>query len=124
MTLTGPGGTGKTSLALRAGAELLESMTDGVVFCDLAPVADPGLLPSAIAAALGLREKAGIPTLEVIAAFAGDKRLLLILDNLEQLLDGVTVISRLLDACPRLAILATSRAPLRLAREASSRSIR
>jgi predicted ATPase/class 3 adenylate cyclase len=117
VTLTGPGGTGKTSLALRAGAELLERMTGGVVFCDLAPVADPSLLPAGIAAALGLREKGGVPTLDVIVSFIGQKQLLLILDNLEQLLDGVAVISKLLDACPQLAIIATSRAPLRLARE-------
>jgi predicted ATPase/class 3 adenylate cyclase len=117
VTLTGPGGTGKTSLALRAGAELLERMTGGVVFCDLAPVTDPGLLASAVAAALGLREKGGVSALELIVSFAGDKQLMLILDNLEQLLDGVAVISQLLDACPELAIVATSRAPLRLARE-------
>jgi predicted ATPase/class 3 adenylate cyclase len=117
VTLTGPGGTGKTSLALRAGAELLERMQDGVVFCDLAPVTDAGLLASAIAGALGLREMASVPTFDVIGAFIGQKQLLLILDNLEQLLDGVAVISQLLAVCPQLAVLATSRAPLRLARE-------
>ena len=117
VTLTGPGGTGKTSLALRAGAELLERMTHGVVFCDLAPVADHALLPSAIAAALGLRETSGVLTVDVIAAFVGEKQLLMILDNLEQLLGGVAVIAHLIAACPQLAIIATSRSPLRLAAE-------
>jgi predicted ATPase len=117
VTLTGPGGTGKTSLALRAAAELLDRMADGVVFCDLAPIADSTLLPSGIARALGLRESGGMPTVDVITAFVGQKQLLLILDNLEQLLDGVAVISHLLDACPQLSVLATSRAPLRLAAE-------
>jgi predicted ATPase/class 3 adenylate cyclase len=117
VTLTGPGGTGKTSIALRAGAELLEHMQAGVVFCDLSPVTDPALLAPAIARALGLRETGGVSTLDVVTAFLGEKQLLLILDNLEQLLDGVAIVSRLLDACPRIAVLATSRAPLRLAGE-------
>jgi predicted ATPase/class 3 adenylate cyclase len=117
VTLTGPGGTGKTSLALRAGAELLDVTADGVVFCDLSPVTEPALLLSAVARALNLRESGGVPAVETIVAFIAHKQLLLILDNLEQLLDGVAVISQLLEECPRLLVLATSRAPLRLAAE-------
>ena len=115
LTLTGLGGTGKTRLALAAAAELAPELAGGAVFVDLAPVADPALLPAAIAQAVGA--DAGDDALAAVAGEIGDRPLLLVLDNLEQLLPEVTAIASLLAAAPRLCVLATSRAPLRLSGE-------
>lgn len=115
VTLTGPGGTGKTRLALAIAAELAPELAGGSVFVDLAPVADPALLPTGIAQALGVDP--GDDPLAAVADEIGDRPLLLVLDNLEQLLPEVTAVASLLAAAPRLCILATSRAPLRLSGE-------
>ena len=117
MTLTGPGGTGKTRLALQVGAESLEGFPGGVFFCDLAPLRDPALLAATIAQSLGLREQPGETGEQTVAAYVADRRVLLVLDNLEQLLDATPVVARLLAACPNLRAIATSRAPLRLSGE-------
>jgi predicted ATPase len=114
LTLTGPGGTGKTRLALQAGADLLEGFDDGVFFVSLATMTDPELMPSAIAGPLGVKESAEQPLIESLKSYLHHKHLLLILDNFEQVLEGAPVVGELVGACPKLKVLATSRIPLRL----------
>jgi predicted ATPase len=126
VTLTGPGGVGKTRLALQAAAEALEAFGDGVVFVPLATVAAPELVPAAVAQALGLREDRGDGGDEPAAPALRDllrdalrpRALLLVLDNCEHLLPGAApLVADLLTACPRLTVLTTSRAVLRLSGE-------
>jgi predicted ATPase len=114
LTLTGPGGTGKTRLALQAGADLLEEFDDGVFFVSLAAVTDPELVPSTIAKPLGVKESAEQSLEESLEAYLQQKRVLLILDNFEQVLEGATIAGDLVGSCPNLKVLATSRIPLRL----------
>jgi len=116
VTLTGPGGAGKTRLAVAAAAELGPELRDGAVFVDLASVHDPALLGSSLAQALGASETAESVE-DVLSAQLGDRSMLLLLDNLEQLVPDVELVARLLTAAPRLLVLATSRTPLRLAGE-------
>jgi predicted ATPase/DNA-binding SARP family transcriptional activator len=115
LTLTGPGGTGKTRLALVIAEELAHDLRDGAVFVDLAPLRDPALIAPTIAHALGVSE--GASAEEALIDHLRDRSMLLLLDNLEQLLPDVTIVGRLLAAAPRLRVLATSRSPLRLAAE-------
>ena len=114
LTLTGPGGTGKTRLALEVAADLLDSFSDGVFFVALAPVTDPELVPSAIARALDLRETPGRPMLASLKESLRPKQLLLLLDNFEQVTSAATVAAELVAAAPDLKVLVTSRAVLRL----------
>ncbi|HLZ71093.1 MAG TPA: adenylate/guanylate cyclase domain-containing protein [Dehalococcoidia bacterium] len=114
VTLTGPGGTGKTRLALQAAAEALDAFPDGVFFVDLAPLADLALVPSAIAQALGVQEQPGVPAQQSLGYALRQKRLLLLLDNFEHLLEAAGLVGVLLQAAPALTALVTSRAPLRL----------
>lgn len=116
VTLTGPGGSGKTRLALAAAAELARLPGQEVVFVDLAPLRDPSLLPAEIARRVGVEESERSVEDEVVANVR-PRRLLLVLDNLEQLLPEVTYLSRLLADAPEVRVLATSRAPLRLGGE-------
>jgi len=118
VTLTGPGGVGKTRLALLAAAAALDAFPGGVWFVGLAPVADPALVPAAVAQALGVRETPGRPLVETLTDALRAKRLLLVLDNCEHLLPAAApVVAELLAAGPGLKALATSRAPLRVAGE-------
>jgi predicted ATPase len=117
VTLTGPGGTGKTRLAMEIGAETLDRYPDGVFFVDLSPLTDPSLVVPTIAAALGVREVVGQPLLETLSGFLVDKRLLLLLDNCEQVLAAVPAIAALLAVSPTVSILATSREPLHIRAE-------
>jgi predicted ATPase/class 3 adenylate cyclase len=117
VTLVGPGGTGKTRLALQAAAEALEQFPDGAWWVPLAAVRDPALVPQAIAAPLGVRENPGEPLETTLAAHLSDRRTLLLLDNVEQVVDVAPVIQRLLDAAPGVVVVATSREPLRLRAE-------
>jgi predicted ATPase len=117
LTLTGPGGTGKTRLALRVAAEQIDRVDDGVYMVDLSAVTDPALVPSNIAASLRVREEPGADLLDTLAAYFRDRNLLLVLDNLEQVVDAAPAVDRLLDAAPRLRVLATSRVPLHLSGE-------
>jgi predicted ATPase/DNA-binding SARP family transcriptional activator len=110
VTLTGPGGTGKTRLALAVAHALEPELRDGALFVSLAPVSSPELLATSIAEALDVPEK------DVREHFRV-RRMLLVLDNFEQLLDAAPFVGELLAGAPRLWVLATSRAPLRLAAE-------
>ena len=114
VTLTGPGGVGKTRLALQAAAEVAHAFADGVCFVELATVRSPDSMISTIARALGVTESGQTPLLESLAAYLGPRELLLVLDNLEQIIDGGPLISAMLDRCPGLKVLATSRIVLRL----------
>ena len=116
VTLTGPGGAGKTRLALAAAAELGPELRNGAVFADLASVHDPALLGPALAQALEVGE-ASEAVEDALAEALREKSMLLLLDNLEQLVPHVELVARLLSGAPRLLVLATSRTPLRLAGE-------
>jgi predicted ATPase/transcriptional regulator with XRE-family HTH domain len=125
LTLTGPGGVGKSRLALEAAARVAggphgpshEAFADGAVFVPLASLRDPALVPSALAEALGIREVAGETLLETLERQLQDRRMLVLLDNFEHLLAAVPVVADLVGACQGLTVLTTSRAPLRLTGE-------
>ncbi|MEV4231861.1 LuxR C-terminal-related transcriptional regulator, partial [Streptomyces bobili] len=111
VTAVGPGGVGKTRLALAVAAEAAGDFADGVWFVDLAPVVDPGRVGAAVAAAVGVGEQPGRGIDETVLAALADRQALLVLDNCEQIRDGVApFLERLLVTCPRLRVLATSRA--------------
>jgi len=114
LTLTGPGGTGKTRLALQAAAELLDEFEDGAFFVALAPVTDPQLVASTIAKPLGVVESGEQPLEEGLKDYLQEKELLLLLDNFEQVLGAAALVGELLRSCPGLKVLATSRAALRV----------
>jgi predicted ATPase/DNA-binding SARP family transcriptional activator len=117
LTLTGPGGTGKTRLGLQAAAELVDDFPHGVFFVELAPITDPaGLLPE-IAQALGVRKTGPTSVAENLKAFIAEKQLLLVLDNLEHLGDVTPALSTLLAVPSQLKLLVTSRTPLHLSGE-------
>jgi predicted ATPase/DNA-binding CsgD family transcriptional regulator len=117
LTLTGPGGTGKTRLGLQIAAELLDAFEDGVFFVSLAPIGDPGLVAATIAQTLGVEDAGGRPLLENLKDHLRHRHLLLVLDNFEHVLGAAPLVAELLAACPRLKVLATSRAALRLSGE-------
>jgi len=117
LTLTGPGGVGKTRLGLRVAEEAGAAFPDGVRFVDLAPVADPGLVAPTVAQALGVREAGSEPLAERLTAFLRDARLLLVLDNFEQVVEAAPLVADLLGTCPGLTVLVTSRVRLRLTGE-------
>ncbi len=117
LTLTGSGGTGKTRAALEAGAALLDQFPDGVCFVGLATPSDPRLVASTIAQSLRVADNDRLPALERLKTYLLDWRLLLILDNFEQVLGAAVEVGELLAACPRLKVMVTSRAPLRLSGE-------
>ena len=114
LTLTGPGGVGKTSLGLAAAAELLPDFADGVYLVSLAPIRDPELIADTILRTLRLREQPQLPALDVLSQALCDKQILLLLDNFEHVLVAAPLVADLLGACPQLKIMATSREPLRL----------
>jgi non-specific serine/threonine protein kinase len=117
VTLTGPGGVGKTRLALEAARRTSGGVAGGAVFVPLASLTDAALVPAAVARALGVRESGAQGVLANLKTALRDRSLLLVLDNLEHLLLGVPVVADLLATCPRLRVLATSRAVLRLSGE-------
>jgi len=112
VTLTGPGGSGKTRLALQLAAAVIDRFEDGIYFVGLAPVVDATLLASSIARAIGVHEVAGRPIMEILKDYLREKRVLLVLDNFEQLLPATPYVADLIAACPWLTILVTSRAVL------------
>lgn len=117
VTLTGPGGVGKTRLALQVGANLVDEFPDGVHFVRFAPIRDTALVSAAIAQALGLSDTGSRPLTERLAGYLQSRELLLILDNFEQVVDAAPVVSDLLTACPGLKALVTSRVVLHLSGE-------
>jgi predicted ATPase/DNA-binding CsgD family transcriptional regulator len=118
LTLTGPGGVGKTRLALRAAAELQDNYAQGARLVDLASLSDPDLLPQTVAAAFDLHPERDRPTLTVLVDFLCSRNLLLVLDNCEHLVSAcASLVNSLLQACPDLRILATSREALGIAAE-------
>jgi predicted ATPase/DNA-binding CsgD family transcriptional regulator/transcriptional regulator with XRE-family HTH domain len=117
VTLTGPGGVGKTRLALATAEAVGETFPDGVVFVDLSPVRDPALILPTIAQALGVPQTGNRTPLDAVSTALRTKTLLLVLDNLEQVVDGVPAVGNLLTTCQGVAVLATSRVVLRLSAE-------
>jgi serine/threonine-protein kinase PknK len=119
VTLTGPGGVGKTRLALDAARRI---RAEDVSFVELAPIVDQALILSAIAAALGIVEVAAEPTLNTVVRSLQSRRVLLVLDNCEHLIVPCAgAVERLLQACPLLRVLATSREPLNIGGEVVQR---
>ena len=114
LTLTGPPGIGKTRLAVSVAADLSDRFDDGAFFVDLAPIVDPALVVSAIAHALTVREGGPQALLELVKHALRDKQLLLVLDNFEQVMPSAVQVAELLEACPKVKVLVTSRAALRL----------
>src|SRR4051812_13486325 len=117
LTLTGPGGIGKTRLGSQVVTDLAGEFGDGVCFVSLGALVDPALVGPAIAERLDLRERGDSPVLDQLAAFLWSRRLLLLLDNFEHLLPAVSLVAQLLAECPLLKVLATSRASLRISGE-------
>jgi predicted ATPase/class 3 adenylate cyclase len=117
LTLVGPGGTGKTRLAVQAAAELVGSFADGVFFVSLAALTETELVPAAIAAALGVRDEGPQPLAERLRDFLTAKRLLLVVDNVEHLVQAAPELGLLLENSRDLTLLVTSRVPLRLRAE-------
>ena len=117
LTLTGPGGTGKTRLALRVAGESFDRFPDGVFLADLSATTDPTLVLPEVAAALRLREIPGRDSADTLSDYLREKDLLLVIDNFEQLLDATPVLTRVLNDAPDVKILATSRVPLRISGE-------
>src|SRR5919112_1020919 len=109
VTLSGPGGVGKTRLALRVATDAASGYPEGVRLVELAPVQDPGLIADTVVASLGLRVAPALAPLDALVAHLRDRGLLLVLDNCEHVRDAVSaVVSAVLDSCPRVRILATS----------------
>jgi len=112
VTLSGPGGIGKTRLGLQVAADTIEHFKNGAFFVDLSAITDPALVISAVAKALNIREAGKRPLLEVLKDYFSDKQILLLLDNFEQVMEAELQIVQLLSACPGLKILVTTREPL------------
>jgi predicted ATPase/class 3 adenylate cyclase len=112
LTLTGPGGTGKTRLSLQVAALAVDDFPDGVFFVPLAPVRDPELVPSTILQALGVQEVGAVPPKDRLLEYLREQRSLLLLDNFEQVVEAAPLIGEILRAAPLVKVLATSRAVL------------
>jgi predicted ATPase/class 3 adenylate cyclase/Tfp pilus assembly protein PilF len=114
LTLTGPGGIGKTRLALQAAADLLDDFPDGAFFAPLATLSEPELFLSAVAEMLGVRETGEQSLFASLKDYLRERRLLMLLDNFEQILGAAPTVTELLAGAPGMKVLATSRTPLRL----------
>jgi predicted ATPase/class 3 adenylate cyclase/DNA-binding CsgD family transcriptional regulator len=122
VTLTGAGGVGKTRMAIQIAGQFSDDFSDGVWYVDLAPITDPDLVPVTAARALGLPDQPGRSTMETLSQFIADRQMLVLLDNCEHLLDAsATLVLALLEACPRLTLLTTSREPIGVSGELSWR---
>ncbi|MFI5718814.1 protein kinase [Nocardia sp. NPDC051750] len=119
VTLTGIGGVGKTRLALRAASQVIRDYADGVWLVDLADVSDSSLLVDIVAATVGVRDESAVPLTDVLLQFLCPRDMLLVLDNCEQVVQAVAELNEvLLQVCPELRVLVTSREPLNIAGEA------
>ena len=114
LTLTGPGGTGKTRLSLQIAADVLDQFPDGVYFVPLATIHDPELVPSAIAQALSIQTTGSRRPIEALIDYLHDRRALLVLDNFEQLIPAAPIATQLLEASPGLRVMVSSRAVLHI----------
>jgi class 3 adenylate cyclase len=117
VTLTGPGGTGKTRLGLQVAADLSELFSSGVFFVNLAPISDPALVVPTIAETLAIREGSGRALLSRLTEFLRQRQILLLLDNFEQVVSAAEQVAALLSACPQLKVLVTSREVLHMRAE-------
>jgi predicted ATPase/class 3 adenylate cyclase len=117
LTVTGPGGTGKSRLALEVAGAAEPGYPNGVAFVALETIRDPDLIAPAILAGLGVVDSSGRPPVVTLTDVLRERRLLLVLDNFEQVIDGAPIVTDLLSACPGLVIIVTSRIPLRVAGE-------
>ena len=122
MTVTGPGGVGKTRLAGEVARQVAGRFADGAWLAELAPVRDPAQVAAVVAAALGVREQPGVPAAEALARVLARQQLLLVLDNCEHVIGAAAQLcAGLLAACDDVRVLATSREPLAVAGEARYR---
>ena len=117
LTLTGPGGTGKTRLSLQLAASVADTFTDGVYFVALEPIREAALVGPTIAAVLGLMEDTSVPIADRLVAWIGTRRLLLVLDNFEQVIEAAPLVGELLRATTELKLIVSSRAPLHVSGE-------
>ncbi|MHB8670981.1 MAG: ATP-binding protein [Acidimicrobiales bacterium] len=117
LTLVGPGGSGKTRLAIQVANEAAEEFPDGVYFVSLGAIGDPGLIPSAIAQSLGLRAASDRPLMERLVGRLRDREILVVLDNFEHLLDAASMVAELLKATDPARVMVTSRSPLHISGE-------
>jgi predicted ATPase/DNA-binding CsgD family transcriptional regulator len=117
LTLTGPGGSGKTRLSIALAARVAAEFRDGVWFAPLAAVSDPSLVPASIAQSIGLQDARGHSLLEHMTSYLADRKVLLILDNFEHVLPAAEFVAELLGASSDLRILVTSRSPLHVSGE-------
>jgi predicted ATPase len=118
VTIVGPGGIGKSRLALHVAAEAVDGTGDGVWLAELAPLNDAEMVARSVAGVLGVREQAGLPMLDALVEAVGDRRLFIVVDNAEHVLDSTAKLAdRLLRSCPRVRLVATSREPLGVAGE-------
>jgi predicted ATPase/transcriptional regulator with XRE-family HTH domain len=117
LSLIGPGGVGKTRLAVKAAVDLRGDYPDGVAFVDLAPLSDARLVPATVARALGLRESSGRSGRDLLVLYLRPRQALLVLDTFEHVLEAAPLVADLLQECPQLAVLTTSRTALQLRAE-------
>ena len=117
LTLTGPGGTGKTRLSLEVAARALDDHPDGVFFVELAPITEPELVIATIAQELGLPDRGGVNATDRLVEHIGSGRMLLVLDNFEQVTEAAAGVASLLASAPNLALLVSSRSALRVSGE-------
>ena len=117
LTLTGPGGVGKTRIALSMAASITDHFRDGATVVPLAPISDPDLVASAIITALGVREAGDAALIDRVKAILRDKRHLLVLDNFEQVIEAAPLVADVLGTCPGVTVLVTSRVRLRISGE-------
>jgi predicted ATPase/class 3 adenylate cyclase/DNA-binding CsgD family transcriptional regulator len=122
VTVTGAGGAGKTRLGVQVAGQLAGEFSGGIWYVDLAPLTDPDLVPVTVARVFGLPDQPGRSTMDALTRFVGDRQMLVVLDNCEHLLDAsAALVVALLEACPRLTLLATSRESIGVAGEVSWR---
>src|SRR5438270_1596704 len=117
LTLTGSGGTGKTRLASAIAERVASAFDNTVYFVDLSAVADPAVVPASVAQAVGIQDSGSQPVQAILVEVLGERPALVILDNFEQLIGAAGLVADLVQSCPELVVLVTSREPLHLRAE-------